>query len=341
MALLLAGIDEAGYGPMLGPLCIGCAAFRVEGWSEGEPAPDLWTLLKTGVARAPARPGARRDGRVAVADSKRLKLANTLKTRHPLVHLERGVLAFMRMLEADDNDASADPVTDDLAAFAALGVGLADLPCYSGPGIALPVAHTEEQIALAAASLGACLERGGVSARVLACATVHEREFNDTVRRTRSKADATLIGVGRHLRALWGARVAGKDVRVVCDRLGGRVSYGGVLSRIVPGTDARVLEESEARSRYELVPVGAPAAGGRFIVQFQSEAESAHLPVALASMTAKYVRELAMARFNRYWCARLPELKPTAGYVQDARRWLRDAAGVLTSEARAALVRIA
>ena len=29
--LILAGIDEAGYGPILGPLCTGAAAFRVEG----------------------------------------------------------------------------------------------------------------------------------------------------------------------------------------------------------------------------------------------------------------------------------------------------------------------
>ena len=29
-AMILAGIDEAGYGPLLGPLVVGCCAFEVE-----------------------------------------------------------------------------------------------------------------------------------------------------------------------------------------------------------------------------------------------------------------------------------------------------------------------
>ncbi len=84
----------------------------------------------------------------------------------------------------------------------------------------------------------------------------------------------------------------------------------------------------------------APRAG-RIHIQFRPEAEEAHLPVALASMTAKLVRELAMARFNRYWCGRVAELKPTAGYVQDARRWLEDVEGVLCDDEREAMVRLA
>ena len=45
------------------------------------------------------------------------------------------------------------------------------------------------------------------------------------------------------------------------------------------------------------------------------------LQVALASMTSKYLRELAMLAFNQYWCDRVPNLRPTAGYPQDARRF--------------------
>ena len=94
----------------------------------------------------------------------------------------------------------------------------------------------------------------------------------------------------------------------------------------------RALTEDAARSRYSLAE--------NAIVQFMPEAESAHLPVALASMVAKYVRELSMARFNRYWCGRVPELKPTAGYSTDARRWLDEMREVLEPAERAAMVRI-
>jgi len=52
------------------------------------------------------------------------------------------------------------------------------------------------------------------------------------------------------------------------------------------------------------------------------------LPTALASMTAKYFRELAMRAFNHFWAAAVPNLRPTAGYPVDARRFKADIAKV-------------
>src|SRR5437868_1465827 len=46
MALLIAGIDEAGYGPRLGPLCVGMTLLRVREWGEGEPAPRVAAALE-------------------------------------------------------------------------------------------------------------------------------------------------------------------------------------------------------------------------------------------------------------------------------------------------------
>ena len=63
------------------------------------------------------------------------------------------------------------------------------------------------------------------------------------------------------------------------------------------------------------------------------------LPDVVNRLKDKLVRELAMARFNRYWAGRVPELRPTAGYVQDARRWLGDVRGVLTPAERELVVR--
>jgi hypothetical protein len=113
--------------------------------------------------------------------------------------------------------------------------------------------------------------------------------------------------------------------------------YEGMIARELPGCEVVALAESGERSRYRVREAG--DGGKEAIVQFMPEAESAHLPVALASMIAKLVRELAMARFNRYWCTRMPELKPTAGYYGDAGRWLKDAAGVISREERVAMVR--
>jgi hypothetical protein len=43
-------------------------------------------------------------------------------------------------------------------------------------------------------------------------------------------------------------------------------------------------------------------------------------------MFSKYVREIYMETFNAFWQRHLPELKPTAGYHQDAGRFLADIA---------------
>lgn len=321
MPLLIAGIDEAGYGPMLGPLCVGLTALRLDAWAPGDRPPDLWALLSAGVARSPKDAA----GRIPIADSKELKLPNDGK-RHPLTHLERGVLAVALAMGLD--------ARDDLALFEWLGVELDDHDCYAGPSRPLPESFDPAQRAIAANQLAGACAAAGVRFEHLACLTVHETRFNQIVTDERSKARATLWAIGRHLRAIderWG----GENAWVVCDRLGGRTAYAEVLRHELPQRRIEIVEESPHRSVYRAhAPSGAVLA-----VTFKTEGEKAQLPVALASMTAKYVRELAMARFNRHWSARMPELKPTAGYVQDARRWLDDARPILTDDDRRRLIR--
>lgn len=337
MALVIAGIDEAGYGPLLGPLCVGLAVLRVERWHEGDPAPDMWELLGPQVSRETDRRGTA----IAVADSKKLKLANDTSRSHPCMHLERGVHAFLSNLSSGGGRAPAD----DAQLLSLLGCSIGGHKCYAGAPVAMPLGWTADQLAIASSMLAGALARAGVSVLDLRCRAVPEPDFNDIVRATGSKGETTLAAIGEHLRACWSKFAGGPDpVRVVCDRLGGRTMYASVLKRAVAPADAtvevRVLEESDRRSRYMI-----EGTSGRMGVAFHTEGEQAHLPVALASMIAKLVRELAMARFNRYWSddvARVRagvELKPTAGYAQDAKRWLKDAKPLLTEADRAAIVR--
>ncbi len=107
--------------------------------------------------------------------------------------------------------------------------------------------------------------------------------------------------------------------RVIVDRQGGRTHYREDLQLAFPTAQIRIVAESEGLSRYRL-----RRDDTEVTITFAREAETGHLPVALASMLAKYVRELLMLRLNRFFRAHLPELKPTAGYVEDARRYLQD-----------------
>jgi len=333
MSVILAGVDEAGYGPMLGPLCVGFSAFRVHGWTPGDTPPNLWSLMHSAVCEKANDP----KRRLAVADSKKLKGGNQLKRRHPLGHLERSVLAFARTLGVD--------APDDCALFTAFGVACGGEPWHQGR-TALPLDGPPERVGIDAAMLKRSMFEAGVEPLVMRCRVVRESAFNATVRRTGSKASTTMGAVAAHLRQsalTW----RGEHVRFVCDRLGGRARYGAALERAfakirgrVGGVRVEAVEESPRASVYDVVFEEAGGEGS-FRVLFMPEAERAHLAVALSSMTAKLVRELSMARFNAYWAQVLGEIKPTAGYTADARRWLSDAGDRIDAGTRARLVRIA
>ncbi len=73
--------------------------------------------------------------------------------------------------------------------------------------------------------------------------------------------------------------------------------------------------------------------GGRRVrLDFVTKGDREDLAAGLASMAAKMTRELFMGRLNAWFRARAPALRPTAGYVEDGRRFLADAAPVLERE---------
>ena len=103
---------------------------------------------------------------------------------------------------------------------------------------------------------------------------------------------------------------------VVCDKHGGRNYYGRLLQQQFPDPLVEVHGESSRKSVYRWGPER--SAGSKSIF---APAAKQFLPAALASMTSKYLRELAMRAFNDFWCTRVPRLAPTAGYPGDARRF--------------------
>jgi hypothetical protein len=346
MALLLAGIDEAGYGPTLGLLCVASSLFRVETHEAGK-APDLWKLLERGVCREPGR-GGRTDakGRVAVGDSKALKLSNSVKSTHPLVHLERAVLTFGRLLQRE--------IATDSDLFGVLGCTLENRSlhhaCYSTSRHALPLGQTAGELAITAGLVESTMAKAGVKLESLRVKTIGERDFNGIIHETHNKGETVIFGVGSHLKHLWEHHASGGEeakLGVVCDRLGGRASYAAMLEREVPGCRVETIEETEVRSRYVLTGRGAGGESRRMGIAFLTESEAANLPVSLASMAAKYVRELSMMRFNAHWNGlfrqlNAKEIAPTAGYATDARRWLDEIGeDVLGAKDRRELIRIA
>jgi ribonuclease HII len=59
-------------------------------------------------------------------------------------------------------------------------------------------------------------------------------------------------------------------------------------------------------------------------VHFVVGADSKFLPVSLASMACKYLREVLVENINNYFLSFNPAIKPTAGYWQDGLRFIED-----------------
>lgn len=317
--LIYAGIDEAGYGPMFGPLTVAMTVFVLDEHDPASGAPDLWKLLRRAVHRSIT--GAK--GRLVVADSKKLTLAQSDR-RHRLTHLEPSVLAFTRCMDGCAGDSHPD---DDLS-FARLtqceiDSALERCRWYAGESVPLPCAGDESKLAICANVLRQSLKKAGIRFLQPCCHALCEDDFNARVACTRSKAATSFALVGQHLNHVltqWGQH----HPRIIVDRQGGRTHYREPLQLLFPDASIRIVAERDTLARYDLT------IGDRSMtVSFAQGAEELHFPVALASMIAKYQRELMMARLNRYFQTLMPEIKPTAGYVQDGRRFLSEIKPVL------------
>jgi len=311
-ARVVAGIDEAGLGPLLGPLAIGWSVLRLP-----EGGADPWRLLRGAVHKNPTR-----TAKLVVADSKRVFSRNPKGLRR----LEATVLTFLAQLDPEGR-----PPHDPRAfLFERLGPEarlLNESPWYEHLPT-LPRELEADSVELSAAILRRRMQARGLALLDAGVRTVPARELNASYRRTNNKG-ATTWGYCRDvLRRLWLEHgEEGPDVTV--DLLGGRIHYRELLAAAFPEAEVATLFEGPEHSAY-LCDEREATARDRWLprrmrIDFRAKGEDASFAVALGSCLAKYARELVMSGFNRYFQELQPGLDPTAGYTTDGRRWLEEA----------------
>jgi len=299
---------------MFGPLVIARSVFVLEGHDVersgcgGEAAlPSLWGLLSAAICKKTSD----KKRRIAVNDSKQLYTPAA-----GLGHLERGVLAFAEL--AGCAATSVDQLLSRLAYDdeSRQPDQLWYLSDDGGP--ALPATVDAALLRIACGRLMRAAERQRIALADLNAAVLYEDRFNRMVAATRSKARCEWTFIAGHLMAIF-ERYGEHRPCVVVDRQGGRSRYAEALSLLFDGATVEVWCETPLLSEY-LIDAGDRS----MVVSFAASSEQRHAPVALASMTAKYLREVLMMRFNAFWRSHAPEVRPTAGYVADGKRFLAD-----------------
>jgi ribonuclease HII len=298
---ILAGIDEAGFGPLLGPLVVSCSAWTVP--PELLEA-DLWQVFRRSLGKARKHLA----GRLLIADSKK-----AFNRAEGVGHLERTVLAALQVMGVETQNLASLLTVLSPDCLPRLG----EYPWFQNLQECCLAAEPAD-LRIAAQVLANDLQTHGAKLVCLRSSCLDVAYYNTMVERVRNKAQVLFIAVTQLMQGILD-QFPDDHIRILVDRQGGRAHYRENLRRSFPGMDLRIVQEGDETSIYEM------RQGSRLVrLSFEIKADDLHVPVALASMVSKYVRELLMECMNNYFVALDANLKPTAGYWKDGTRFVEE-----------------
>jgi hypothetical protein len=296
---LLVGVDEAGYGPNLGPLVVVAATLEVP---ESFASASLWNAVRPAVTRFPPP-----DPSILVIDDSKRVYANG----EGMNRLERAVFAWIGL-----NQTTPKTLREFWQSFCLTpSSDIDESPCFEGQDLPLPFSLPASDLNSVTSELRPVMKQAGAGQAGLVCQIIMPGRFNRLVEQHGSKSTALFQVNAELLRHVWDN---GRPSRIetVHDKHGGRNFYRPLLQQEFHETVVMCRREGALASEYVI-----RTRQRSLEATFAPRAESSHLLVALASMVAKYVRELWMVLFNSYWSALIADLEPTAGYPVDSRRF--------------------
>lgn len=297
----LVGIDEAGFGPLLGPLVVSSSVFSLP---QGLLTADFWQILAKSVSDKRKRLA----GRLLIADSKK-----TYNKTIGIGHLERTVLTVLRYLGKKPTNLSEliEILCPDCLER------LRDYPWYSNTENYCLSAETGDRM-IALSMFAGDLASNGIRLEDLNSCCLDVAYYNKMVSTVKNKASVLFTATSQLIQTVFN-NYAGEELHIIIDRQGGRMHYQQNLQRMFPDMSLRIVRESPEISSYEM-----QANRGSIRVHFVVGADGKYLPVSLASMVSKYLREVLIGCINRYFTGFSPDIRPTAGYWEDGLRFIED-----------------
>lgn len=183
----------------------------------------------------------------------------------------------------------------------------------------IPVSANGERTEESARIFETASRHHGIRFREVRSRSVFPEEFNRLLNRCDSKG-ALLSDITIGLVAEIVSVFPEDRYLFLCDKHGGRNRYLDLLAAFFPGEMIWIDRESRESSVYRF-SVENNSVEFRFVAKGES-----NFPVAVASMISKYRRELAMIALNEFWREKIPGLRPTAGYPEDAKRFKKEIA---------------
>lgn len=324
------GIDEAGYGPNLGPLVIGGCL-----WHSSQPANDLYVPLANSVTN---RVGNQK--LITVADSKALYqpnrgLATLANNLFPLIFSEEdawktpwpGLLE--RVIETEfppashfDDQGSFLRDDDEMVRIDSSAIANAFFIATDSSGQVSDEGRPSDSSSIEVNSvrrlrenfLNNCSEAQVELQQVLAVCLM-PADFNKLVTNYGNKSSVLTVASLLLVKRLLTEVNLPSFIRVQCDKHGGRNRYRKFLERVLNPNSLEIIEESSAVSVYRLVTAAVDVE-----ISFTAKGEE-NLTTALSSMFAKFLRESVMHRWNHYWQGIVENIRPTQGYPVDAARF--------------------
>jgi ribonuclease HII len=289
------GIDEAGYGPNLGPLVVAATAFLADKtWQ----SLDWWKQLAPLVGRAGSTSS------LIIDDSKKVLASSSGQLT--LAHTAKAILAMTGQLSPSLEGLIRTLAPRDLVHF--------QNEHWSSPPSICRWPDSDEPLTDLLSDQHS-LQPFPIAARVL-----FPSAFNERLQLSPTKADveADLIRdlLDRQLQSI-PSNITNIDITI--DRLGGRRYYRDFLESCFENAWVLTRQETTQISQYAI-----DLPGRSINIRFVVKGDQHSLPVAAASMIAKFLREESMHQFNRFWQHLIPNLQATAGYPTDAKRFLAD-----------------